>query len=798
MVRAASVSICLCCSFSLVLSTAAAAQEAPPAAGLPGVADYRALLEWRFASSALKVPAGGLVFEHDSVQWILESGELAPMAPTAGGAVTGLVFSGRGQMRMAVPHEIERRHLALLSRRPLTETLVVPFRGFVLRTSEPLASRLAAAAGGDAGALAYAPSEAATRVHRRWLTEQILDVDARVLTGLLTPGDRYLRMEMDSDDLGRLVWEYDGQRREEIELSRLDQNGYTEVWVSLDRVEDRRPDGSPDGERRGLVDLEHLDADIDLTGRGRSLRAGASRAQLRDASIRAELTFVPRVDGLRALALQLSPRSEVLGVWDESGRELPFLRDNIGRRTRDLDKEVFDPTLVVLLAEPLAAGRRTKLAVEYEILLANYGLGRSWYPDLPDAYNDPHTARMTVHTDDRYDVRSMGRRVEERTADGTHTSVWVVDEPTKMVSFTYGNRYREKSFTVEGVPEVVSFGPKVSGSLGGDMIHNVGADVVNSLRFFQWLFDDPLPVDRLQVTGIAAGHGQAFRGFLHVSDYTYTAEHAGASELFRAHETAHQWWGHRVGWKSYRDQWLSESLAEYTAMMYVAAVMKNGDKHFEEILDAYRNLIDGSLRGMFSRYRRPWLDELDPTKHERLGPICLGYRAGNAEMPQGYTVQVYHRGPLVLHMLRETLRGLGDGDELFIAVLRRFVDDFAGKDATTADFVATVNAVVPGDWTFWFDQWICGNPRPTYTWSSQVAATPEGKWQVTLEATQEDVPPGFVMPVPVVLDFGGDRSGRYTALMDAPRKTFTFVVPEKPRSIDFAPRHSVIATVRKR
>lgn len=224
MVRAASVSICFW--LSLVLSTAAAAQEAPPAAGLPGVADYQALLEWRFAGSTSKVPAGGLVFEHDSAQWILESGELAPMAPIAGGAVTGLVFSGRGQMRIAVPHEIERRHLARISRRPLTETLVVPFRGFVLRTSEPLASRLAAAAGGDAGALAYAPSEAAARVHRRWLTEQIFDVDARVLTGLLTPGDRYLRVEMDSDDLGRLVWEYDGQRREEIELSRLDQNGY--------------------------------------------------------------------------------------------------------------------------------------------------------------------------------------------------------------------------------------------------------------------------------------------------------------------------------------------------------------------------------------------------------------------------------------------------------------------------------------------------------------------------------------------------------------------------------------------
>jgi hypothetical protein len=392
----------------------------------------------------------------------------------------------------------------------------------------------------------------------------------------------------------------------------------------------------------------------------------------------------------------------------------------------------------------------------------------------------------------------MGRRVEVKTVDGVETSVWAVDEPTKMVSFTYGNRYREKSFTVEGLPEVVSFGPQVSGLFGGDMIHNVGADVVNSLQYFQWLFDDPLPVDKLQVTGIAAGHGQAFRGFIHLADYTYSAEETGVSELFRAHETAHQWWGHRVGWKSYRDQWLSESLAEYSAMIYVAAVMKDGPKQFAEILDANRDLIDGSIRGPFNRYRRPWLEEFDASRRERLGPICLGHRAGSADMPDGYTIQAYYRGPLVIHMFRQALGAVGNGDELFLAVLRRFVDDHAGRDATTADFVATVNATVPGDWTFFFDQWLCDNPRPTYTWSSKVAPTPDGQWQVTLEATQEDVPPGFVMPVPVLLHYGRDRAGRYTALMDVPRKTFTFALLEKPKSIEFAPRHSVIATVKKR
>ena len=34
-----------------------------------------------------------------------------------------------------------------------------------------------------------------------------------------------------------------------------------------------------------------------------------------------------------------------------------------------------------------------------------------------------------------------------------------------------------------------------------------------------------------------------------------------------AHETAHQWWGDLLSWKSYRDQWLFEALANYSALL---------------------------------------------------------------------------------------------------------------------------------------------------------------------------------------------------------------------------------------
>jgi aminopeptidase N len=51
------------------------------------------------------------------------------------------------------------------------------------------------------------------------------------------------------------------------------------------------------------------------------------------------------------------------------------------------------------------------------------------------------------------------------------------------------------------------------------------------------------------------------------SKYTY---------VFIAHETAHQWWGDMVSWRSYRDQWLSEGFAEYSGILYTGRLDSAG------------------------------------------------------------------------------------------------------------------------------------------------------------------------------------------------------------------------------
>ncbi len=43
------------------------------------------------------------------------------------------------------------------------------------------------------------------------------------------------------------------------------------------------------------------------------------------------------------------------------------------------------------------------------------------------------------------------------------------------------------------------------------------------------------------------------------------------------HEVAHQWWGQTVGFKSYRDQWMSEGFANASAAIFLQATRPKPD-----------------------------------------------------------------------------------------------------------------------------------------------------------------------------------------------------------------------------
>ena len=88
--------------------------------------------------------------------------------------------------------------------------------------------------------------------------------------------------------------------------------------------------------------------------------------------------------------------------------------------------------------------------------------------------------------------------------------------------------------------------------------------------------------------------------------------------FFLAHEVAHQWWGQAVGWKNYHEQWLSEGLAQYFAVLYAGT---------DRGPDVVRNLL-GQMRAVGGAVldAGPDLARLSPRPHSERRPRVPRHR----------------------------------------------------------------------------------------------------------------------------------------------------------------------------
>ncbi len=768
----------------LVLQPGAWATERSAAAR----ADYEQLLDWRYTAEPVVVPPGGLSFGIDSATWQLDSGRVWLAEPLAGGEVSGLVFEGTGRFRMEVPDRFELAQLRRFALEPDLERLDESFNALVLRAPEVEALIGLPLPPGAA----FSPHKLARERHDHWLRIRRHDADARVLAALLNAADRYLRADVRTNERGWLTYDYDARRLEEVHLEKFQtKNSFVERWLALQASGPAADDDAP------RLDLEHVAVTADLTRLGREPRTGLAGLQPVLGEFETELRLRAVAGGERALQLYLYPLAEVTEVLDEAGRPLAFVRDRIGARSTGIDKRIHDDSLLVLLDRPTTLGERLTLRVRYELEVAGYAPGRDWYPStetVEAGLEDRHTATLDLTCRERFAVRAMGEPGEETVERGLRRSRWTIDRPAKMVTFSLAAKPYEEDHALDGLPRLVAFGP-LDGYMSPDRIARVGGDVAASLAYYRGLFGVPLPAATLYATLIPAAHGQAFDGFLHIGDLSAVRGRAGVMERFRAHEVAHEWWGHLVGWATYRDQWLSESLAEYSAMMFIEERLPRGDKLFREMLDVYADELKGSIKSRLSGFSRSRLPLLNRTAAARVGPIGHGYRCATADAPSAYLSQVYRKGALVLHMLRQLLRDDAGSDQPFRAVLRDFAHRHQNADPSTRDLQAAVERQAGGDWSWFFDQWIYRAEIPSYDWSHRVIPDPDhpGRYVLELEVRQSDVPPGFRMPVPILLTFPDGAEDTLTALVDQPVNTFRFPLGQRPSGVEFNPDRVVLA-----
>jgi len=344
-----------------------------------------------------------------------------------------------------------------------------------------------------------------------------------------------------------------------------------------------------------------------------------------------------------------------------------------------------------------------------------------WYPQGP--VTDYATASMRLSVPSEYQIVASGSPrgsllTEVEAADTTgeqarlmRTVEYVADRPARYLSVVI-SRFVPIARRRTAVPAVAPPAdgpadvPPADGQPGVDVEivstprmagrnRNTPDRVEQMIRFYSGLIGEaPYPDFTLAAVddNLPGGHSPAFFAVLHqplpTTPYRWADDpvwFGNYPRLFLAHEIAHQWWGQAVGWKNYHEQWLSEGLSQYFAVMY--AQSDRGDDLMRDLLS---NMRESAERDS---------DE---------GPIYLGYRIGHIRNDSRvFRSIIYNKSAVVLHMLRELI-----GDDAFLDGLRRFYAEFRFRKAGTDDLRLAFEASSSMSLERFFDRWVLSSGLP--------------------------------------------------------------------------------------
>jgi len=151
-----------------------------------------------------------------------------------------------------------------------------------------------------------------------------------------------------------------------------------------------------------------------------------------------------------------------------------------------------------------------------------------------------------------------------------------------------------------------------------------------------------------------------------------------------AHEIAHQWWGQSVSWKSARDEWLFEALAEYSGWLYLRTLKGNL----------------GELAG------RQWLARAKASA--ATASIAEADELTDDAVSRRHRANlIYAKGALALRRLaRET------GEKAFLAALAAFARGNAGREVDAAGLLDALNRATGRDLRPLWNEWVQGVGLP--------------------------------------------------------------------------------------
>ncbi|HXT64874.1 MAG TPA: carboxypeptidase regulatory-like domain-containing protein [Pyrinomonadaceae bacterium] len=771
-----------------------------------------------------------LVLKKDAATFTLKSGELYFLAPVEG-RVTGAVFLGDGELTLIPPTESEKSSLAIfIDDKVLTEQ----FNELVLRFTDKTFEELKASPNASPNATGSQAGKArdAYRDKQSLMRKQLrTNLDLRTLMDVYSPklpgyflafinGKRYSKLIYRVDPLGLAE-----VPPEEVALiSYGTQDGG--VWTSFHLAGEYATGRALSSQDHRVFDITHHEIETQIKG--------------------AEIIATDRISFValssrRVLPFSLYPSLRVKTVKDEQGKELDFVQEA---------KEE-DGDFGVILPAPMQSGKSYVLSVSYQggDALADLGGGNyflipreSWYPSNAGAlFGDRAIFDVTVRYPRSNVFVGTGAPVGAETEEAdARVAKWSSGATELAVAgFNYGKFKKkelddkESGYGIEfyantqlapdmkqmedqiKIAEMVT-GENIENLTGGEIRSNSGSttkggdlainSAQNALRIYNSYFGR-LPYTRVAMTQQPAGNfGQAWPTLVYMP-YTAFLDPTQRHNLFGSsqaagdsfwqyvgpHEVAHQWWGHVVGWSSYRDQWMSEGFAEFSASLWVQQV--KGIGKFISFWEEQRKMIVDPQ--VATKGRKPYT----------IGPITAGYRLNTGKTGGAARFLIYPKGAYALHMLRmlmyDSRDKTGDPDARFKAMMQDFVKTYFNQDASTEDFKRVVEKhMTPEmdldgnrrmDW--FFNQWVYGTEVPAYKFEYSLSSS-DGKTVLSGRITQSGVSDKFRMRVPVWVDFGKGwvRLGAATLVGDSSLDLPQIPLAQQPKKVAIAALNDVLAT----
>jgi hypothetical protein len=768
------------------------------------------------------------------------------------GQVTGAFFEGDGEILLSPPNQYERASMALFTGGAiLEERFETAYFRFNDETFKELRPSLVPA--DDAPAFVTQWNETARNLAendglRLFMTlSKFLPSVEQPAENAAGPGrtgnqpDQFLHIRLQGVRLGTFDVFFDSEAQEQVwagQSKTVDGESYYDVWTSFASI------GT-----KGNTDA--LNATVGEGGRSDSIATPhyKIRATIRpptQVDAEAILQLEVRQGGQRTIAFELSRSLQVTEV-EADGHPVEFIHNPAmegtqrARRGNDL--------VAIVFPQPLRTGQKVELRFVYggEVLseagtgLLYVGARGTWYPnrglvmssfDLEFHYPVGWTLIATGKRNDR--ISSDLEGPESRPLPpGQQASRWVSERPVPVAGFDLGKYERavahagditvetyatsgvergfpkpegEDSNPASPVPGVFRVSPAIAPLVPSPArnAQSVAAASARAIDFYSRRYG-PFPYGELKLAQMPGNVSQGWPGLVFLSSMSFlTGEEKSQLHLTPvektlinqtiAHETAHQWWGDLVMWSGYRDQWIVEALANYSAMMVLES---ENPAQFRAAMEKFRDdLLVKNKSG---------------TSLMEDGPVTLGTRLSCSQFPDGYDAISYGRGTWLFHMLRFMLRdaektsGTAPGaDEPFVRVLRRIRDRYQGKPITTRELLQAFEEELPPSLWYehhkslnWFyEGWVNGTAIPRYEVHAVKYADKPGSTTISGVIVQKEAPENLVTSVPVHAQVEGKTVLLGRVFADGPETPFHLNAPAGARKVVLDVDQTLLARTR--